>query len=171
MPLRGLFRSLLASEGVTQMTGEKMAGPKTRPNYCLLTGKPHDISNQIDTSSLIVYSYQLINKAEHQTAHARLPALIAADRLIDNLIHLFTTYSGTPKVRKASIEQLASKISRAIGEMAKGHISAICINFPIGGDVAIYGLRNCAAGNEPVVTLDVTMNGRISERYCQGSTL
>lgn len=140
------------------------------PSY-VLNRHANNTSNQIDMSSLIVSIYRLINKAEHQTAHARLPALIAADRLIDNLIHLFTTYSGTPKVRKTSIDQLASKINRAIGEMAKGHISAICINFPIGGDVAIYGLRNCAAGNEPVVTLDVTMNGRISERYCQGGTL
>lgn len=149
-------------------TGEKMAGPKTRPNYCLLTGKPDLTSNQIGTSSLIVYTYRLINKAEHQTAHVRLPALIAADRLIDSLTHLFTTYSGTPKVRKTLIDQLASKINRAISEMANGHISAVRVDFPVGGDLATYGLRNVKAGNEPVLTIEVSRNGRISERYSQG---
>ena len=139
---------------------------------CVLNRHANNISNEINRSSLIVTTYRLINKTEHQTAHARLPALVAADRLIDALTHLFTTYRGTPKVRKTSIDQLASKINRAIGEMAKGHISGVHVSFPICGDVATYGLRNIEAlGNTSSLTLDVTMNGRISERYCQGGTL
>lgn len=150
------------------MPCEKIATPKSRQKYYCL---PNGISNQIAASSLIVTTYRIKNRSEHQTADARLPALIAVDRLIDALVHLFTTHRGTPKVRKTTIDQLTSMINRAIGEMAKGHVSALRVDFPIGGDLATYGLRNIKAGNEPVLTCSVTMNGRVSERYSQGGTL
>ncbi|EKD99333.1 MAG: hypothetical protein ACD_23C00012G0004, partial [uncultured bacterium] len=142
------------------------------PSY-VLSGKTNDMASQLTLSTLIVSLYRIVdNQIEHQTAHTHLPALVAAGRLVDNLTHLFTTYSAAPKVRKTLIDQIASKINRAIGEMAKGRISGVLVNFPMGCDVTIYGLRNCAAeGNTSTLTLNVTMNGRISERYCQGGTL
>lgn len=157
------------------MTGNrKRANPSDGPSPSyVLPNKTNDIvTRNIESSFLTVSTYRLINKTEHQTAHARLPALIAADRLIDALTHLFTTYNGAPKARKTSIDQLASKINRAVGEMAKGHISGVHVSFPIGGDVATYGLRNCDAdGNTSTLTIEVSRNGRISERYSQGGTL
>ncbi len=155
------------------MTNRKRGDHKATPlpSY-VLSGKTDDIANQLTLSTLIVSRYRIVNKIEHQTAHTRLPALVAAGRLIDDLTHLFSTYSGAPKLRRTSIDLLSRKIDQAIGEMAKGHISTTNVTFPIGGDVATYGLRNCAAeGNTSTLTLDVTMNGRISERYCQGGTL
>lgn len=148
---------------------KKIATPKSRQKYYCL---PNDISNKIATSSLIVNTYRVINKTEHQTAHDRLPVLVAVGRLIDDLNYIFTSYIGTPKVRKTSIDQLASKINRAIDEMVKGRIRGMRVCFPIDCETVTYGLRNCDAyGNTSTLVIHINVNGRLRERYCQGGTL
>ncbi|UCV28082.1 hypothetical protein [Ferribacterium limneticum] len=155
------------------MTGNrKRANPSDGPSPSyVLTGKTNNIvTRNIESSFLTVFAYRIINnQTEHQTDPAHMPAAVAAGRLIDDLTHLFTSYNGAPKPRKTSIEQLTSKINRAISEMVEGHIRGVHVSFPIGCEMATYGLRNCDAdGNTSTLTVEVSRNGRISERYSQG---
>lgn len=154
------------------MTGKEEAGPKTRPIHCCAIRQADNISHKLKLSTVIVFNYRLVgNQKDHQTDPDHMPATVAAGRLIEKLSHLFTTHSSAPKVRKTLIDQLTSKVDRGIGEIVNGGIRGLHVNFPIGCEMATYGLRNCDAdGNTSTLAIDVSLNGRVSERYIQGAS-